>query len=257
VIDAHVHLWQLGRHGCAWPTADLQPIYRDFILEDLPTPAQDVILVQTQEHPADTAWLLDLATNPRVRGVVGWADLTRPETFPRHPELKGLRPMVQDQPADWYDRLEIAPGLLAMARNGLVLDALIRPCHLPALARLAERHSGLQIVVDHAAKPDFGDLTPWTDGMAALAAHPNTACKLSGLLTELPPGADPEAIRPVFDMLWQMFGPDRLIWGSDWPVLTLSGSYTDWLDLARSLVPSSHHPAVFGANAARIYRLSL
>jgi L-fuconolactonase len=198
-----------------------------------------------------------LATDPRVRGVVGWADLTRPETFPRHPKLKGLRPMVQDRPAGWYDRLEVMAGLLAMERAQLVLDALIRPCHLPSLMRVAQRHGALQIVVDHAAKPDFADLGSWTDGMAALAAHPNTACKLSGLLTELPAGTNPEAIRPAFDLLWQVFGPNRLIWGSDWPVLTLAGSYAEWLDLARNLVPTSHHSAVLGGNAARIYRLSL
>lgn len=253
MIDAHVHVWQLGRHGCTWPTRDLAAIHRDFTVADYPGAATGLILVQTQEDPRDTAWLLELAEDPRVRAVVGWADLEHSGTIPQHPKLKGLRPMVQGREADWYDQPERAAGFSAMERRGLILDALVCPRHLPALARLAERHQGLSIVIDHAAKPDFADLARWSADMAALAAHPNVACKLSGLLTELPPGARPDAIRAAFDRLWALFGPDRLIWGSDWPVVTLAARYDDWLTLARSLVPLRHHDAVFAANAGRIY----
>jgi len=255
MIDAHVHVWELGRHGCAWPTPDLAAIYRDFTLAEYPGTAEGLILVQTQEDARDTAWLLDLAEHPRVRGVVGWADLERPATIPHHPKLKGLRPMVQGREADWYERPELAAGFAAMAERGLVLDALVRPLHLPSLARLAERHPGLSIVIDHAAKPDLADLAGWSADMASLATLPNVACKLSGLLTELKPGQSPDAIRSAFGALWQIFGPDRLLWGSDWPVVTLAASREDWLTLARSLVPVEHHGTVFAANAARIYRL--
>ncbi|UYY59340.1 amidohydrolase family protein [Sphingomonas sp. S2-65] len=254
MIDAHVHVWQLGRHGCIWPTPDLAPIHRDFTLADYPGDA-GLILVQTQEDARDTAWLLALAQDPRILGVVGWADLERPESIPAHPKLKGLRPMVQGRAPDWYDRPELAAGFEAMAARGLVLDALVRPAHLPALARLAARHPDLTIVVDHAAKPDFADLPAWSAAIAGLAPYPNVACKLSGLLTELAPGAGPDALRPAFDTLWRLFGPDRLLWGSDWPVVTLAASHADWLALAQSLVPAEHHAAIFAANAARIYRL--
>lgn len=256
MIDAHVHVWQLGRHGCTWPTPDLPAIHRDFTLTDYPGSAEGLILVQTQEDARDTAWLLELADHPSVRAVVGWADLERPDSIPHHPKLKGLRPMVQGRAADWYDRPEIASGFATMAMRGLVLDALIRPVHLPALARLAKRYPSLAIVVDHAAKPNLTDLTDWSADMANLAAHPNVACKLSGLLTELKADESDNAVLPAFDTLWQLFGPDRLLWGSDWPVVTQAASFDEWLTLAGSLVPVEHRDTVFGTNAARIYRLA-
>ncbi|MBB5712273.1 amidohydrolase family protein [Sphingomonas xinjiangensis] len=255
MIDAHVHVWQLGRHGCTWPTPDLAAIHHDFTLAEYPGAAEGLILVQTQEDPRDTAWLLDLAADPRVRGVVGWADLEHPDSIPNHPKLKGLRPMVQGREADWYDRPELATGFVAMEAAGLVLDALVRPMHLPSLARLADRHPDLTIVIDHAAKPDFTDLKGWSADMAALATRPNVACKLSGLLTERRPGDTDDALRPAVDTVWRHFGPARLLWGSDWPVVTLAAHYDEWLALARNLVPAEHHDAVFRANAERLYRL--
>jgi L-fuconolactonase len=259
MIDAHVHVWRLGANGCTWPPPELAAIHRDFTLADYraaSSPAIDrVILVQSQEDPADTSWLLSLAeADPLVAGVVGWSPLTDAaaiDALARHPKLVALRPMVQDRSADWFDAPALDPALAAMARHGLVLDALIRPRHLPALARLAARHPALRIVVDHAAKPEPGAVASWAEALRAVAARPNAACKLSGLLTELPAEAIPEAIA----VIRAAFGPDRLLWGSDWPVLTLADSFAAWLDRARALVPEADHPAVFGGTARTFYGL--
>lgn len=267
MIDSHAHLWRLGQNGFTWPTADLEPIYRDFVLEDLKqvtaaAGVDDVVLVQSQANVADTQWLLSLATDPLIAGVVGWADLTAPDAMERirslaqTKALRGLRPMVQDLESGWYDAPELDHAFAMMSELDLVLDGLVRPKHLPSLRRLAERHPQLGIVIDHGAKPDFSDLGSWRDEVGAIAKLPNVTCKLSGLLTELPAGADPGAIRPAFDVLWNCFGAERLIWGSDWPVLRLAGTYGNWLTLAQSLVPVEHHSQVFDRNARRVYRIA-
>lgn len=256
MIDAHVHLWRIGEHGCTWPPRDLKAIHRNVELPELRSLAltngiDGVVLVQSQEDAADTDWLLSLADDPLVLGVVGWSDLRG--TVPSHPMLRGLRPMVQDRAADWHDDPAIDAALAAMAERGLVLDALIRPRHLAALRRLAARHPALRIVLDHAAKPDAADLSGWEAEMRAIADRPNVACKVSGLVTE--PGLTPR-IAEVAAIVVDAFGTDRLIWGSDWPVLTLAEDYTAWLAQARALIAPSAWDAVFGANAARIYALS-
>jgi L-fuconolactonase len=264
VIDTHVHLWRIGQNGCTWPTPDLAPIYRDFTVDDLrevvrTAGVDQVILVQSQEDDSDTSWLLALARDPLIAGVVGWTDFANEEAptsigrLASSPKLRGLRPMVQDREADWYDAPELDPAFAAMTALQLVLDALIRPQHLPSLLRLAMRHPDLSIIIDHAAKPVVSDLDSWSEQIDLLARLPNVACKLSGLLTELPPGAPAEAVVPVFDHLWNAFGAERLVWGSDWPVLRLAGDYVSWLRQCRQLVPSTHHQAVFDTNARRIY----
>jgi L-fuconolactonase len=264
VIDTHVHLWRVGQNGCTWPTPDLAPIYRDFTLDDLSqitraAGVDQVILVQSQEDDTDTVWLLSLARDPLVAGVVGWTDFADEEAptligrLASNPKLRGLRPMVQDREAGWYDAPGLDPAFAAMTAIQLVLDALIRPQHLPSLLRLALRHPDLSIVIDHAAKPVVSDLNSWSEQIDLLAGLPNVACKLSGLLTELPPGASADAVAPIFDHLWNAFGAERLVWGSDWPVLRLAGDYATWLEQSRRLVPSIHHQAVFDSNARRIY----
>jgi L-fuconolactonase len=267
VIDSHAHLWRLGENGFTWPTADLESIYRDFVLEDLKqvtaaAGVDGVVLVQSQASLTDTQWLLSLANDPLVAGIVGWIDFTAPHgssdmrALAETKALRGLRPMVQDLESDWYDAPELDPVFATMSELELVLDGLIRPKHLPSLRRLAERHPQLSILIDHGAKPDFSDLGSWRDEVGAIAKLPNVTCKFSGLLTELPAGADPGAIRSAFDVLWNCFGAGRLIWGSDWPVLRLAGTYDNWLTQAQSLVPVEHHGQVFDGNARRVYRIA-
>lgn len=263
MIDAHVHLWQLGRNGCTWPTSELAPIHRSFSLEDLSdiiasSETDQVILVQSQEDEADTSWLLSIADDPMISGIVGWANFLGPDAVTAigklafDQRLLGLRPMVQDREADWYDNSKLDEPLSAMTSLDLVLDALVRPKHLPSLSRLALRHPELVIVIDHGAKPQLAELDYWSEEIGSIARLPNVHCKLSGLLTELPPG-DQASLALIFERLWDAFGAERLVWGSDWPVLTLAGSYQDWLGHCRRLVPPAHHDALFDLNARRIY----
>lgn len=257
MIDAHVHFWRIGANGCTWPGADLPAIHRDFDPGDFRAAAgesvEELLLVQSQENAVDTEWLLGLA-DPLIAGVVGWADLAAPDASARvaalaaHAGLRGLRPMVQGRPDNWYDTANDA-ALAEMTRRDLVLDALVQPRHLESLERLAARHPGLAIVIDHAAKPQAGAIGSWARAIDSIARCPNVHCKLSGLVTES------AAIADAFTVIWGAFGPERLLWGSDWPVVTLAASYGDWREMARALVPAEHHDAVFGENARRLYRL--
>lgn len=270
-IDAHQHFWQLARGDYGWLTPDLGSIHRDFSPGDLaPLLARHgieaTILVQAAPTQAETAFLLGIAAKtPFVAGVVGWCDFeaadapARIATLAADPLLVGLRPMVHDiTDPGWLARPALAPACAAMAENALVFDALIRPQHIEAALAMLARHPDLAVVIDHAAKPDLvaGELSAWRSGIAALAAHRNVACKLSGLVTEARPDWTIETLRPVVGHLLARFGPQRLIWGSDWPVVTLRAAYARWFDTARTLLAGlsqAERDAVFGGNAQRIY----
>lgn len=265
-IDAHQHYWRIGRNGQEWPTPDLATIYRDFVPADLEPQlgGARTVLVQSQPDDADTDWMLALAVDrPSIAAVVGWTDLLAPDAPQRiaalaaRPKLRGIRPMLQSLPPEWILDPALAPAIAAMTEHRLVFDALVKPQHLPALHRFAAAHPDLRIVIDHAAKPDIAVRArePWATDMAALAALPNIACKLSGLATEAAPGWRDDDLRPYVDHLLAAFGPDRLLWGSDWPVLLLAGDYAGWLACAERLVPQADHPAIFGGNARRLYRV--
>jgi L-fuconolactonase len=271
MIDAHQHVWQIGRNGCVWPTEAERPIFRDYGLADfgaeaLPRRVTRTVLVQSQEDARDTDWLLSLAeSHDLVAGVVGWTDFAAPGAPARiaalaaRSKLKALRPMVQDRAADWYDDSALEPAFGAMTEHGLCLDALVRVPHLASLDRLAARFPQLAIVIDHAAKPRIGaaeGFAEWHTRIAPLAARPNVFCKLSGQLTEC--GAAPrQAIEPYVRAILELFGPKRTMWGSDWPVLELAAGYGDWLSLAQSWVPVADRNEVFGQTAARFYKLEL
>lgn len=270
-MDAHQHFWRLDRGDYGWLTPALGAIHRDFGPADLaPILARHriarTILVQAAPTEAETAWLLDVARGtPFVAGVVGWTDFEArdaPEAIARlaHGEkLVGLRPMVQDiADPDWLARPSIAPAFEAMAAHGLVFDALVLPRHLPRLAGVLERHPGLAVVVDHGAKPRIREreLDAWRAAMAAIAAHPGTCCKLSGLVTEARSGDGAAELAPWIDALVGLFGPARLIWGSDWPVVELAGGYDRWRAItleALEDLAADEREAVLGGNAERVY----
>jgi L-fuconolactonase len=273
LVDAHQHFWRLAdRHG-AWPPPDLAAIYRDFFPPDLaPLLAQHgvarTVLVQSMPNEDDTRFMLGLAhAHPFIGGVVGWTDLKAPDAPQRiaalaaDPLLKGLRPMLQDIEDDgWIADPALAPAVAAMLRHGLSFDALVLPRHLPALYAFAQRHPDLPIVIDHGAKPLIatGVLEPWRADIARLAALPQVSCKLSGLVTEAGADWDVDRLRPYVDHLLAGFGPRRLIWGSDWPVLNLAADYARWLAACASLLdglPEADRQAVFGLNALRFYRI--
>ncbi|WP_140634078.1 amidohydrolase family protein [Methylibium rhizosphaerae] len=276
-VDAHQHFWRLADRQGHWPPAELAAIHRDFLPVDLePLRRQagidGTVLVQTLPSEDDTRWMLDLADQHRfIWGVVGWTDLKAADAPERiaalaaRSKLKGLRPMLQDLPDDdWIADRAVDGGARAMVQHGLVFDALVLTRHLEALHGFAARHPGLRIVIDHGAKPPIasGELEPWRSRMAALAALPQVCCKVSGLLTEAGPRRSAEALRPYVHALWELFGPRRLLWGSDWPVLRLAGHYPDWLEMSRALfaaidpaMSDADRADLFGANAMRLYGL--
>ena len=270
MIDAHVHIWRLGQNGCTWPTADLAAIHRDFGLGEVAgtiagSGVTHVVLVQSQESEADSTWLLtEAAASPLVAGVVGWIDGTASDPAARIVRLRrqgplvGLRVMAQDRPTEWLADPALHGQLRALADVGLSLDLLVRPRHLAHCAALAEAFPGLRMIIDHLAKPQIAnnDLAAWRAGMAPAAERANLFCKLSGLITEAAPGAPMETLAPYVEAALDLFGPERLVWGSDWPVITLNGDYSAWLDLARSVIPGRHHAAVFGRNARAFYGLA-
>ncbi|RQP25459.1 amidohydrolase [Albitalea terrae] len=276
-VDAHQHFWCLADRQGQWPPAELAAIHRDFLPADLEPLRQHAgidgtVLVQSLPSENDTRWLLDLADQHRfVWGVVGWVDLKAPDAPERiaalatRSKLKGLRPMLQDLRDDgWIADAAVDAGARAMAQHGLVFDALVLTRHLEALHGFAARHRELRIVIDHGAKPPIatGELEPWRSRMAALAALPHVSCKVSGLLTEAGPRRSAQALRPYVQALWDLFGPRRLLWGSDWPVLRLAGDYQAWLEMSQALfatidpaMSDADRADLFGANAMRLYGL--
>lgn len=275
-IDAHQHFWRVDRGDYGWLSASSFPaLFRDRMPDDLaPLIAQcgidRTVLVQAAQTIGETEFLLRIAdTTPFVAGVVGWADLATadaPDQIARlaqNRKLVGLRPMLQDLPDDgWILRPEIRPALTAMKAARLRLDILIFPRHLPHVFALLGAHPDMPAVIDHGAKPYIarGEIEPWAQWMRRIAGETGARCKLSGLLTEASDGADANTLKPYADVLLEAFGPNRLMWGSDWPVLTLASDYVTWFDVARQLTSGlndAERAAVFGGTAARFYGLDL
>jgi L-fuconolactonase len=272
IVDAHQHFWDPARGDYDWLKPD-SPIHRIFSTNELrpllvQTGVEATILVQAAPTQAETDYMLGIARKtPWVLGVVGWIDLEAADAADEvrrralEPLFLGVRPMLQDlSDPGWILNSGLTPALNAIAAEGLVFDALILTHQLAAITELATRHPQLSIVLDHAAKPRLGDteaIVAWAKGIEALAALPNVTCKVSGLLTELQPGGGKDDIARAVGVLFDYFGADRLLWGSDWPVVMLAGDYKSWFELARTAVvakDSSAVRAVMGENALRIYR---
>ena len=275
VVDAHHHVWDLSVRDQDWITGpELAPLRRDFTMKHLEPEARAAgvartVLVQTVTVAEETPEFLALAAgHDLIAGVVGWTDLTRPDVadelarlraLPGGPYLKGIRHQVQGEPdPEWLLRPDVQRGLAAVADAGLVYDLVVLPHQLPACVRDAAALPGLTFVLDHLGKPPIaaGALDPWASGLRALAALPNTVAKLSGLVTE----ADLanwtlEDLRPYADVALEVFGPGRLMFGSDWPVSTLGAAYGDLLDLTRRLTDPHDHPQILGTTATRVYGL--
>jgi L-fuconolactonase len=227
------------------------------------------ILVQAATTVAETEYLLSLASkHDFIAGVVGWVDMDDPDAaladldrLHRNPWFLGVRPMIQNiADPDWMLRATLTPIFERMIALNLRFDALVLPVHLGNLRALLARHPRLQCVVDHAAKPAIATASwqSWADDIAALAAGANCYCKLSGLLTEAGARTDDAALRPYIEHLLACFSAQRLMWGSDWPVLTLAGDYSAWLQQSERLLqhlPDAERAAIFGANARTFYGL--
>jgi L-fuconolactonase len=275
-VDAHHHLWRIGRGDYGWLNdKDTPTINRDFLPADVVPHLKacgidKTILVQCAETVAETEFLLELAVDaPFIGGVVGWVDLTSKSApdqigwLAQNPTLKGLRPMLQGLPEDdWILRPDLAPALAAMKANGLRFDVLIFPRHLPHVAKFFGAHGDLPMVIDHGAKPYIarGEVAPWKRDMGAIARdYPNVCCKLSGLATEAAPGWSSDTLKPYVDALIDIWGPKRLMWGSDWPVLNMAGDYPGWFAIAQKLtahLSEQDRADIFGNTAQRFYGIA-
>lgn len=274
-IDAHQHFWLLERGDYSWLTPDLAPLYRDFAPADLlplleSNNIDGTVLVQAAPTVAETRYMLSLAeSHGFIKGVVGWVDFEADdvlETFSElaeHPKLVGLRPMIQDIENDaWMLNETFTPVYQEMIKRNLVFDALTLPQHLSNLNQLIKRHPSLNIVVDHASKPEIetDKFDTWAKQMAEIATHSNVSVKLSGMVTEA--GADwtVERLKPYVDHLLEHFGTHRIIWGSDWPVCTLASEYTQWCNATEGLLSGLSDADIvdiLGHNAIRVYSLNV
>ncbi|HTU67643.1 MAG TPA: amidohydrolase family protein [Steroidobacteraceae bacterium] len=270
MIDAHQHFWRLDRGDYGWLTPAVGPIYRDYLPEHLaPALARNgitsTILVQAAPTVAETRFMLELArAAPFVAGVVGWVDFEAADVadvignLAIDEKLVGLRPMIQDiAETGWMLEARLTAAYETMIEHDLVFDALVLPRHLPGLRELVARHPQLNVVLDHAAKPPLkdGNLTDWKREITFLARAPNVVCKLSGLVTEAG-SADPATLRDAVDHLLERFGPERLMWGSDWPVCELVCSYDTWRATSDTLLASltdAQRAFIHSATARKTY----
>lgn len=272
-IDAHQHYWQIARGDYDWMGPHVEPIRRDYLPADMKPFLETAgisrtVVVQAAPTIAETEFLLRLADQEAtIAAVVGWVDLRATDAvdtlqrLARHPKFRGIRPMLQDI-EDTFDILDprCIAALERMPALGLSFDALLQPRHLPVAAALADRLPDLAIVVDHGAKPFIarGTIEPWASDMAALAKRPNIVCKLSGLTTEAGKGWTVARLKPYADHLLDLFGAERLMFGSDWPVVEMTATYAQWWEAANELtakLSGTERAAVFGGTAARFYRI--
>ena len=272
-VDAHQHYWRFDPVRDAWITPAMGVIRRDFLPGDA-TPLiaaagiDAVVAVQADQSPAETRFLLDLAaSNPFIRGVVGWIDLRADdldEQLAAHAparRLVGFRHIAQAEPNDWLARDDVARGVATLGRHGYAYDILVYPPQLAAAEVLVQRCEGVRFVLDHCAKPPLarGDLAAWRAGLAALARHPHVTCKLSGLVTEAAWDRWTDAtIVPALDAALDAFGPSRLMFGSDWPVCLLAASYARVHDVVArwaAALGAGERAQLFGDTAVATYRL--
>jgi L-fuconolactonase len=273
-IDSHQHFWRFNPRRDAWITDAMAVLKRDFLPDDLLPELRmngidACVAVQADQSEEETRFLLELATcHTEIAGVVGWVDLCAPELperlqhFSQFGKLRGFRHIVQSEPDDRFLlRKDFVDGIAQLARFGFTYDILIYPRHLPAAVEMVALFPKQPFVIDHMAKPSIrtAELEPWAACMRELARYPNVYCKLSGLITE----ADWQSWRAgdfqlYLDVVFEVFGSERLMFGSDWPVCLLAGTYRQVKELIWryvSTLPVSAQDQIFGLNAVNFYGL--
>lgn len=269
-LDAHQHFWSYDAAQYPWIPLG-SPLHRSWLPADLaalqaPLGFEGSIAVQARQSLTESEWLLSLAEQaPAIKGVVGWVDLRSDrvgeslERLAAHPKFVGVRHVAQDEPNDFFAGQDFRRGLAQLQAHDLSYDLLIYPQQLPATIDLVESFPDQRFVLDHVAKPliKAGDFEPWAADLRRLARLPHVHCKISGLLTE----ADHQLWQPTdftryLDLAWEVFGPRRLMYGSDWPVCLLAGSYERAYRLiADYAAPRSadEQADLFGGNCAKFY----
>jgi L-fuconolactonase len=274
-IDAHHHLWKYSAAEYGWISPDMRAIRRDFLPQDLETlmhhfGIEGTVAVQARQTLQETAWLLEMAReHPVMRGVVGWVPLTEGAGVKRHLQrfapdrkLRGVRHIIHDEADPRYIlRPDFNEGVRTLLEFGLRYDILIFEKHLPAAIEFADRHPKQVFILDHIAKPRIKDriLSPWDSNIRELAKRPNVYCKLSGMVTEADPKRwTPADLQPYIDVVLQAFGPRRLMYGSDWPVMLLAGEYAQWYGVvtnAISKLSKTEQDRIMGGTAVEAYGL--
>lgn len=275
-IDAHQHYWNPGRGDYGWMPPDDPVLSRPYGPSELEPQiaAQGIegtVLVQAAPTIHETEYMLGIADAvPHVLGVVGWVDFERPsdreelERLSVHWKFKGVRPMIQDiADDDWMLRPDVQWGFEAVAELGLTFDALGFPRHLRNFLTILTRYPAMRAVVDHCMKPDIAGHSDdsfrfWAEGMARIAAETGAFCKFSALVTEARPDWTVEDLRPYAEHVFEVFGPSRIMWGSDWPVCRLRCEYDRWRAAAEELtagMSAAERARIFGGTAAEFYSL--
>lgn len=274
-IDAHQHYWKIDRGDYGWITPELPKLYRDYMPEHLAEhlikhDIAGTIAVQAAPTVEETEYLFALADrSDSILGVVGWLDLFDPlhrrhfERYKRHPKFVGFRIMIQEMPAA-SRVLESAfvEALREYAQEDVPIDLLLKSNQLDSLNRLLNEAPGLRGVIDHIAKPPIasGSYEPWAEQMKQAAAHPNIYCKLSGMVTEADHRSwEPEQFVRYIHHVLDLFGPHRVLFGSDWPVCLLAAEYDEVVSVLEQAIPRAwgerERAALFGDNARTFYKI--
>ena len=273
IIDTHVHFWKYDKVRDAWITNDMKILRQDYVPAHLiPTlKRNDVdgcVAVQAGQSEYETHFLVELSkTHPEIKGVVGWIDLLnknleeRLQFFSQYNIIKGWRHVVQSEPDDFLLRADFQNGIRALQLYSYNYDILIYHYQLKAALEFVSKFPEQKFVIDHCAKPDIGkkDIEEWKRSINEIAKHTNVYCKLSGLLTETRwKQWSPADFYPYLDTVFEAFGTDRLMFGSDWPVMLLSGIYVQWKSLLEKYMENfveEDRLKVFGENAIQFYSL--
>jgi L-fuconolactonase len=274
VVDSHIHFWQLSK---GWYTA-LEPHMTILLMDYLPerlapllaaAGVDQIVVVEAAETVEETHFVLSLAAkHSYIAGVVGWIDLASPDvasllgSLKSNPLYKGARPVHDDnKKIQWMNDTANDAGFVALADLGLSFDALVQDFReLPCIISVAERFPNLSIILNHCGKPDIANniFASWAADIERLAKHQNVVCKFSGLPNQFGPGWNIEKLRPYAAHVQNCFGPERLLWGSDWPPARLTVEYQVWWEVAHELLaslPATDQEMIFGGNASRIYRI--
>jgi L-fuconolactonase len=273
--DSHQHFWQVGRFDYPWMSKDLGVLYRDYLPDDLaPVLRQNgvkqTVLVQASNSVAESRWLLELADkNSFIAGVVGWVGLMSVEIDAQldelcaHRKFKGIRHLVESEPNDdWLVQPAVLAGLRKLSERGLSYDLLVHTRHLRYVPQVAEGCPDLRLVIDHLAKPPIArnEFKEWSEAMKLVSHYSNIQCKLSGLVTEANWSSwQANDLRPYVEHALELFGPERMMFGSDYPVCLLAASYDRVLGSFQELlkeIGDDDRDKIFSKNAARFYRLN-